>query len=117
MNINETITDLVDETEPAEYAENTEKLGNTIMVSEMSIFTLAVENLQFNWDQCNRTNSSEKGWTHHMWMKQNPCEDFRRYHFIIVLGFIKKKLMSKKKCKEGNSKCNMENVPEGHYSY
>ena len=50
-----------EETEPAENTENTEKLGNTIMVSEISIFTLAVENLQFNCDQCNRTNSPEKG--------------------------------------------------------
>ena len=38
-----------EETEPAEKTENTEKLGNTIM--EISIFTLAVENLQFNCDQ------------------------------------------------------------------
>ena len=42
---NETTTESVEETEPAENAENTEKLGNTIMVSEISIFTLAVENL------------------------------------------------------------------------
>ena len=33
-----------EETEPAENAENTEKLGNTIM--EIPIFTLAMENLQ-----------------------------------------------------------------------
>ena len=26
----------------------------------------------FNGDQCNGTNSSEKGWTQHMWMKQYP---------------------------------------------
>ena len=69
------------ETDPAGNTESTVKLGNTIMVFDISIFTLAVENLQFNCDQCNRTNSSEKGWTHHMWMKQNPCEDFRSYHF------------------------------------
>ena len=88
------------------------------MVSEISIFTLAVENLQFNCDQCNRTNSSEKGWTQHMWMKQNPCEDFRHYHFDHCSQVYKQKyLKDKKKCKEGNSKCNMENVPNGHYSY
>ena len=50
-----------EETRPAGNTENTEKLGNTIMDSEISIFTLAVENLQFNGDQCNRTNFSEKG--------------------------------------------------------
>ena len=76
------------ETEPAENTENTKKLGNTIMVSEISIFALAVENLQFNCDQCNGTNSSEKGWTQHMWMKQNPCEDFRHYHFDHCSQFI-----------------------------
>ena len=68
-----------EETEPAENTENTEKLGNTIM--DISILTLAVENLQFNCDQCNRTNSSEKGLQQHMWMKQNSSEDFRHYHF------------------------------------
>ena len=68
-----------EETEPAENTENTEKLGNTII--EISIFTLAVENLQFNCDQCNRTNSSEKGLQQHMWLKQNSSEDFRHYHF------------------------------------
>ena len=70
-----------EETEPAENTENTETLGNTIMVSDISIFTLDVENLQFNCDQCNKTNSSDKGLTQHMWMKQNPSEDFRHYHF------------------------------------
>ena len=62
-------------TEPAENTENTEKLGNAIMVSEIFIFTLAVENFQFNWDQCNITNFSEKGIITRMWMKQNPSED------------------------------------------
>ena len=42
------------------------------MVSEISIFTLAVKNLQFECDQCNRLNSSEKGSTQQMWMKQYP---------------------------------------------
>jgi hypothetical protein len=37
-----------EETEPAENTEITEKLGNIIM--EISIFTLAVENLHFNCD-------------------------------------------------------------------
>ena len=40
VNINETTTESVGETEPAENAENTGKLGNTIMVSDISIFTL-----------------------------------------------------------------------------
>ena len=61
VNINETTTESVEETEHAENAENTKKLGNTIMVSELFIFNLAMENLQFNCDQCNRTNSPEKG--------------------------------------------------------
>ena len=56
VNINERTTQSVEETEPAENAENTEKLGNTIMVLHISIFTLAVENLQFNCNQCKRTN-------------------------------------------------------------
>ena len=66
VNINETTTESVGETELAENAENTEKFGNTITVSEMSIFTLAGENLQFNCDQCNKTNSSKRGLTQHM---------------------------------------------------
>ena len=74
MNINESTTESVEETEPAENAENTEKLGSTIMVS-------AVENQQFNCDQYNRTNFSEKWLTQHMWIKQYPSKDFRCYHF------------------------------------
>ena len=66
VNINQTTTEPVGETGNAENAENTEKLRNAIMVSEISFFTLAVENLQFNCDQCNRTNSSEKRLTQHM---------------------------------------------------
>ena len=69
-----------EETEPAENTEYTEKLGNTIMVSEISILTLTVENLQFNCDHCNRTNSSEKRLRQHMWMKKNSSKDFRHYH-------------------------------------
>ena len=46
VNINETTTGSLEETEPAENAENTEKLWNTIMISEISIFTLSLENLQ-----------------------------------------------------------------------
>jgi hypothetical protein len=68
-----------EETEPVENTENTEKWGNAIM--EISIFTLAVENLQFSCDQCNRTNSSEKRLQQHIWLKQNSSEDFRNYHF------------------------------------
>ena len=79
MNINETTTESVEETEPAENTENTEKLGNTIIVSEISI--LALQNLQFNCDQYNKKNSSEKGLTQHMWMKQYHSKDFRHYHF------------------------------------
>ena len=36
-----------EETKYAENAENTQKLGNTMMVSEIVILTQAVENLQF----------------------------------------------------------------------
>ena len=43
VNNNETTTESVKETEPAENAENTEKLGNIIIVSKISIFTSAVE--------------------------------------------------------------------------
>ena len=50
----------------SENAENIENLGNIIMVSEILIFTLGVENLQFNSDQCNKTNSCKKGVTRHM---------------------------------------------------
>ena len=87
VNINETKTESVEENEPDENAENTEKLGKRIMVSDISIFTLAMENLQFNCVQCNRTNSYEKGRTQHTWMKQYPSEDFRHYHFVIVVRF------------------------------
>ena len=45
VNINESKTESVEETEPANNAENTEKLGNTIMVCDISIFTLTMENL------------------------------------------------------------------------
>ena len=51
------------------------------MVSEIGIFTLTVDNLQFNCDQCNRTNSSENGLTQHVWMKQYPSKDFGHYNF------------------------------------
>ena len=61
-----------EENEPAENAENTEKLGNSNMVSEISIFTMTVENLQLNCDQCNIEYSSEKGLTQRMRMKQYP---------------------------------------------
>ena len=90
VDVNETTAESVENTEPAEYAENTEKLGNTIMISEISIFTLAVKNLQFNCDHCNRTNSSEKGLTQHMWMKQYPSKDFRHYHFDYCSQVYKK---------------------------
>ena len=41
MTYNETTTESVEETEPAE---NAEKLGNTTMVSVIFVFTLTVEN-------------------------------------------------------------------------
>ena len=90
MNINVNTTESIGETEPAENAENTEKLGNTIMVSEISIFTLAVENLQFNCDLCNQTNSSEKGLTQHMWMKKYTSNYFIQYHFDYCSQYYKK---------------------------
>ena len=90
MNTNETTTESVEETEPAENAENTEKLENTIMVSEISIFTLSVENLQFNCDQCNKRIFSEKGLTQHMWMKQYPSRDFRHNNFDYSSQVYKK---------------------------
>ena len=80
------------------------------MVSDISIFTLAVENLQFNCDQCNKTNSSEKGLTQHLLKKQYHSEDFRHYHFDSCSQVFKKKLKDKQKCEEGNMKCNMENI-------
>ena len=76
VNINETTAESVEKTEPTEKAENAEKLGSTI-----SIFTLAVDNHQFICDQCNRTNSSKKGLTQHIWMKQYPGKNFRHFNF------------------------------------
>ena len=90
MNTNETATESVEETDPAENAENTEKLGNIIMVSEISIFTLVVENLQFTFDQCNKTKFSEKELTQHMWMKPYPSKDFRQDHFDYCSQVYKK---------------------------
>ena len=43
VNINETTPE---ETEPAENTENTEQSGNTIIFSDTTISTLAVENLK-----------------------------------------------------------------------
>ena len=83
-------TESVEKTEPAENAENTEKLWNTIIVFEISIFTLTVENLQLSCEQCNRTNSSKKGLTQHMWIKQYPSEDFRHDHFDFCSRVYKK---------------------------
>ena len=45
VNIHETTTESVEETEQAENAENTKKLENTFVGSDISNFTLAVENL------------------------------------------------------------------------
>ena len=115
MNTNETTTESVEETELAENAENTEKLRDTAMVSEISIFNLSVKNLQFNCDQCNKTKFSEKGLTQHMWMKQYPSKDFRHNLFDCCSQVYKKQyLKDKKNYEEGNMKCNIENVPKGH---
>ena len=85
------------------------------MVSEISIFTLAMENLQFSCDQCNKTNSSEKGLIQHMWMKQYHSKDFRHNHLDYCRQVYKKKyLKDKLKCEEFNMKWNMENVQMGH---
>ena len=46
MNINETTLWSVEETEAAENAKNSEKSGNTILVSDISIFTLSGETLK-----------------------------------------------------------------------
>ena len=86
-----------EETEPAENTENTEKLGHTIM--EITFYTLAVENQQFNCDQCNRTNSSEKVLQQHMWLKQNSSEDFRHYNFDCCSQVYNKKYLKDKKKK------------------
>ena len=80
-NNNETTNESVEETEPAENAEDTEKLKNKTLLSEIPIFNVAVENLQFNCDQCNKTISSDKGLTQYMWRKQHPSNKFRHYHF------------------------------------
>ena len=45
VNVNETTPESVEETVPAENAENNEKSGNTIRFSEISFSTLAVEKL------------------------------------------------------------------------
>ena len=92
VNTNETTTESEEESEPTENAENTEKMGNTIMVSEISISTLSVENLQFNCDQCNKAKLSEKGLKQHMWMKQYPSKDFRHYLFDYCSQVYKKKI-------------------------
>ena len=92
VNINETTTESVKEAEPAENAQNTEKLGNTIMVSDIYIFMLTVENHQFTWDQCNRTNSPKNWLTQHMWMKQYTSKNFWHYHFDYCSQVYKKKV-------------------------
>ena len=61
----------------------TTRFTSTIIVSYI-FFTLTVDNLQLNCEQCNRTNPSEKGLTQHMWMKQFPgnMENVPKGHFI-----------------------------------
>ena len=61
-----------------------------LCMSEISIFTLFVKNLQFNFDQFNKTKLSEKGLTQHMWMKQYPSKDFRHYLFDYCSQVYKK---------------------------
>ena len=46
MNIKETTPESVEETEPAENAGNSEKLWNTIIVSEISVSTLVMGKLK-----------------------------------------------------------------------
>ena len=53
------------------------------MVFEISIFPLTVDNLPFNCDQCYKTNSSKKGLTQHMWIKQYPTTDHTKRHMKI----------------------------------
>ena len=69
---------------------------------EISIFTLTVENLQLNCEQCNITNSSEKGLTQHMLMKQYHSKDFSHYHFDYCSKVYKKIPEGQKKCEEGS---------------
>ena len=45
VNINKTTTESVEKTDTADNNENTEKLGNTIIDYEISIFSLTVDNL------------------------------------------------------------------------
>ena len=74
--------------------------------------------LQLNCEQCNKTNSSEKGLTQHMWIKQLPSKDFIHYHFDYCRQVYKRntlKLRTRKKCEKCTMKCNMENVPKGHF--
>ena len=97
MNINETTTESVEKTEPAENNENTDKQGNTIIVSEISIFTLTVDILQLYCEQCNRTNSSEKGLIQHMWMKQFPSKDFIHKYFDYCSQVYKKNYLRTRK--------------------
>ena len=94
VNINKITTESVEDTKPDK---NTEKLGNTNMFSEISIFTLTVENHQFHCDQCNRTNSSKKGLTQHIWMKQYPSKNFIHYSFDNCSKVYKKKYLKDKK--------------------
>ena len=70
MNTNETTTESVEETEPAENAENTEKLGNTIMVSEIFIFTCLLRICSLIVISESKQTLSEKGLTQHMWIKK-----------------------------------------------
>ena len=46
VNINENTPESEEETESADNAKNTEKLGNTIIISDISISILSVEKLK-----------------------------------------------------------------------
>ena len=77
VNINETTTESVEETEPAENAENTEKFGNTIMflILLISIWLLRICSLVVI--SATAKTLLKRGLARHIWMKQYPSKDFR----------------------------------------
>ena len=78
VDINETttVTESVEETEPAENVEILKKWRIKSWYLRY-VFNVVVENLQFICDQCNQTNSSDKGLTQYMWMKKHTSNKFR----------------------------------------
>ena len=81
------------------------------LVFEISIFTLAVQNLQFNCDQCYKTNSSKRGGHKIYGLNNILVRPSYITIWIIAVRFIKKNTQRKE---EGNMKSKMENVPKGH---